>query len=195
MLGFSFFLTSCASKVEETGGVSSSTSKAPEQGLAKYMGGYKMVKDKETGMMKPVSDKEGPFSGASNPFSGTNNAGNKEFSTAEYDSRRWNGTKNKSVKEWNNANKNYEYSPEFIRQNSRYADSYAREGSASYNQSSESYETASAYEQSGERIARDLDYRVQKRREVYVQPEIIDNKSQQSQSGRSVEDVKSLLND
>ena len=187
------FLFSCASQEKKSGGVDSSTSVAQEQGLEKYSGGYKLAKDEETGFTRAVSDKTSPFGGETNPFSGENGAEKKEFATANYDSRRWNGTKSKSTKEWNQADKSYEYSPEFIRKNSHYADNYARESNSTYNQSGNSYQTASANEQSGDRLSRDLDYQVEKRREVYIPPKIMDKYEQQS--GRSVDDVKALLND
>ena len=153
-----------------------------------------MVKDEETGFMKPVSEKEGnPFGNKTNQFKGKNQEFNKAFSTSNYDTRRWSGAdKKKSILPWKNSKKEFQYSPQFIKDNSNLAHRTPSEKGKEFSRSQ--FSTSSAREQSSDRIQKVPDYVVKKRRESFTQPPIISNQSY-NESGRSVEDVKGLLGD
>jgi len=190
--GMMLFLVSCATQQENKRSVDSSTNTIEKKGLSKFEGGYSPEQDPETGFMKMKSHKPDLYEDAKSRYGKSANL-KKEYSTDTYDSRRWQGVKSKERKEWG-GNKQYAYSPEFVRQNAGYAAKTANEASTDFRGSSDVYETYTSREQSSERQSKDLDYKVQHRREVYVQPKIIDNQSA-SGSGRTVEDVKGLLND
>jgi len=151
-----------------------------------------MVQDEETGFMKPVSTKEGsPFSDKTSPFTAKNGNFNKEFSTPQYDARRWEGAeKKKSRMPWSRGKEDFEYSPQFVKDNAEIANKKPSEKGKSFPRSS--YETSSAREQGSSRIETMPNYVIQKKQEGFIQPEIISNKSYH-EKGRSVEEVKSLL--
>ncbi len=187
------WLCSCAgSATDGSGAVDSSTSQASE-GLTKFEGGYEMVRDEETGFVRPVTDKKSPFDTGRSPYSGQNQAGNKAYRTGDYAKRDWSGNTEYSRKRWKGKDR-YDHSPEFVRQNSHYASQSAREGSSSYQPGSSAYQTSAATEQSISGIDRTTNYQAQKAQSTFRQPEIIQQHGQPS-SGRTVEDVKGMLND
>jgi len=155
-------------------------------------GGFSTQQDPETGEVRQVSDRENPFANASEMYGGEKSTYNQQYDAGEYDKRRWSGTKTTDRKSYGAGQKEYEYSPEFIKRNSQFATAGAREGSGAYD--ADAYTTGVAREASGVRQDITRNYQVEKRREVFVQPQVTPH-DQTKTSGRTVEDVKSLLND
>ena len=190
-----WLFSSCASQkgAENSESVNSSSSTAKERGLAeKLMGDYKMVQDKETGFTRIQTDKKNPFADKSNAFNGANNSANKEFNSGEYVKKDWAGAKDAAIKRWG-GKRDFDQSPEFVRQNSQYGTSSAREATTDYSGVSK-YRTTASREATSERLSYGLDDRVQRQQKNYVPPVILDNVNP-SNSGRSVKDVKELLNE
>ena len=155
-------------------------------------GGFSTQQDPETGEVRQVSDRENPFANASEMYGGEKSTYQKQYDAGEYDKRRWSGTKTADKKSYGAGQKGYEYSPEFIKRNSQFATAGAREASGAYDAGA--YTTEAAREASGTRQDITRNSHVEKRREVFVQPQVTPH-DQTKTSGRTVEDVKSLLND
>lgn len=193
-------ICSCSKNSGGSSNVDSSSSIAQEGATVKsiyesgYDGGYEMKKDEETGFMRPVSKKEGtPFSDKISSVKGQNQQFMKSFDKGEYDARRWSGAeKKKSILPWRNNQKEFQYSPHFIKENSDLATRTPKEKMSSF--SRPKYSTDYAREQSSTRIEKKPNYLVNKRQDEFQQPSIISNQNyQENQSGRSVDDVKGLL--
>ena len=186
-------LPSCSSSSDaETTNSAVALGAARPQGLDRFEGGYRMEKDEETGFMRPVSEREGtPFSEKTNYFRKNNEGFKKSFSKAEYDARRWQGAdKKKSLKAWSRENDDFQYSPQFIKDNADIASRKASETNKSFSRSV--FKKKYASEQASNRIEKMPDYVVKKAQEVFHAPKIISQRSYQEDK-RSVEEVKSLL--
>ena len=198
---FSVLLYSCSSTKTESNAVDSSTSKAQEGATIKsiydsgYDGGYKMVKDEETGFMRAVSEKEtSPFENKVNQFRGENSQSNKKFTTSQYDAKRWqDAEKKKSWLPWKDSTKEFQHSPHFIKKNSSLAKRSPQEKGKSYETSA--IKRSGAREETAKRMEKLPSYVIEKATNNYKQPPIISNQDYNSsnKSNRSVEDVKGLL--
>jgi|GEM_PF-6149879 len=160
--------------------------------LTKFEGDYKIEQDKETGLARVTTDKPDLYTDSVSNFASGQSNIKKKFATDEFDSRRWQGAKDKDLKKWN-GNRNYEYSPEFVKQNSHLASKTAQESGRDYS-GSDVYKTYAANQNSAQRIDKEENYSIKKRSETYKAPKIVDRYDLVPRSGRTVEDVKGLLN-
>lgn len=181
--------------------MSSSTSRAEEDG-ARYRTveefvddkGYELVQDEETGFIKPVSTKKNHwFQNKVENLRKENSDFNKQFSKKYADTKRWDGQdKKKGFFPWSKSKKEFQHSPHFIKENSELANKVSKENRKTY--STSNYEKFSARETTVKGMENLPNYVIQKRREDFIQPPIISNQDY-SETGRSVEDVKQLLNE
>lgn len=186
-------LPSCSgSKATEASNSATALGVSRPQGLDRFEGGYRMEKDEETGFMKPVSEREGtPFSEKTDYFKRNNEGFKKSFSKAEYDARRWQGAdKKKTLTPWSREKDEFQYSPQFIKDNADIASRSPREKNKAFTRSV--FQKKYASEQESSRIERMPDYVVKKTQEVFHAPEIISQRSYKEDK-RSVAEVKSLL--
>ena len=186
-------LSSCTSQTTSRV-VNSSSSEASEAGLERYQGGYKMVKDEETGFVRPVSERKiSPFSQQTSQYSGQNIAGNQVYKKKEFDSKRWQGADQRaSKKSWHRSNEEFQRSPQFIKDNAKWSGIDSRESTLVF--ARDQYQTNSAREERRQKIEKTSDRKIQRAQQSFVQPQIISNQTYNN-SGRSVNDVKQLLNE
>ena len=187
---------SCSQSAEINSSVDASTSMANEseaQGLDKFSNGYNIVTDPESGVVRAVTDRKNPFGETETLYQEGGQSLNKQYQTSEYDAKRWQQEGKKSPwKPWSNGDSRFEHSPEFVKKNADIASKKSDEAGRRYDTSR--YQTASAYEATSSAYGKKESSLVQQRREAYVAPKVVKH-SQYSTSGRSVEDVKSLLNE